>query len=307
MSLAGISTEGITRLGLVIRGQITEAENLGLEVVKWCSSKGYQTLIEQRSAEALYGNNLPLGVEAVTAQGLAYRANPIISLGGDGTLIGVARYIGKENPALIGVNFGQLGFLTEIAPDELFSIIEAYFREEVSFGLRYMLLATVIRDGKPILTSQAVNEVLVQKGAKSPLLVLDFKVNGEDVMRLRADGLIISTPTGSTAYSLAAGGSIVYPTLPVSLVTPLCAHSLTNRPLVLPLEYDLSVAIPEHKGDIYLTVDGQLTVDLTSGDVVVVKRSDHLVKFVRSPRKHYFQILRDKLNWGTNGAIVKRT
>ncbi len=165
-----------------------------------------------------------------------------------------------------------------------------------------MIFCEVLRhvDGaeKCVFSSQAVNDVVVQKGTQDRLMDIDFAVDNEDVMRLRADGLIISTPTGSTAYSLAAGGSIVHPLLSALLVTPICPHSLTSRPLVLSLDATLSLRLPQHDGHTLLSIDGQVSVPLHSGDRVKVSRAHNVVRFARSPSKSYFEILRRKLNWG---------
>jgi NAD+ kinase len=229
---------------------------------------------------------------------LAHQADPIVILGGDGTLIGVGRYVEKSSPTLVGVNFGNLGFLTEIAPEELFTTIEAVLAGSAAIGTRSMLRAEVWRNETLLFSSQAVNDAVVQKGARARLLDLDIAVNGEEIMRLRCDGLIAATPTGSTAYSLAAGGSIVHPSLAVMLVTPICAHSLTSRPLILPLDAAFSVSIPQYEGRVFLMIDGQDNVELRSGDVVRITKAKNTVKFVKSPRKSYFDILRTKLNWG---------
>lgn len=165
-------------------------------------------LLEEETASIL-GKN-----KGVPCQELAVRAsNPIVVLGGDGTLIGIAHFVDGRVPTLVGVNFGHLGFLTELSPDELMSTLPSVLAGTAKVGERSMILATVVRDGKEVFSSQGVNEAVVLKGADQPLLELDLSVDGEEVMRLRADGLIIGTSTGSTAYSLAAGGSIVYPTL----------------------------------------------------------------------------------------------
>lgn len=304
--MQGSNTEKIIRIGLVVRPGIEECTKLAIKFLDWCTKNGYLALVEKRSLKYLFnGSEVGAGIEAVSAEELAHRANPIVSLGGDGTLIGVARYVGPENPALIGVNFGRLGFLTEILPKDLFKVLKAYFEEKVSYGLRYILACTVYRNNRPVFFSQAVNEVVIQKGVRSPLMPLDLAVNDDKVMRVKADGLILSTPTGSTAYSLAAGGPIAYPTLPIILATPMCAHSLTYRPLVLPLDSKLDVNVPDYEGKVILSIDGQVSYDLQSDDKVVVKKGDHLVKFVRSSTMDYFDILRNKLNWGVANNTSK--
>jgi NAD+ kinase len=280
-------------IGLAIRGGVERAVVLGREVVAWAGARGHSVVCEAETARILGGQ-----LTGVGAAELADRADPIVILGGDGTLIGVGRYVDKRSPTLIGVNFGTLGFLTEIFPEELFTTIESVLAGSAAIGTQSMIVAEVWRKGSCIFSSQAVNDAVVQKGARARLLDLDIAVNDEEVMRLRCDGLIAATPTGSTAYSLAAGGSIVHPSLAVMLVTPICAHSLTSRPLILPLESVLKVSIPAYEGRVFLMIDGQDNVELQSNDTVAITRARNKVKFVKSPRKSYFDILRTKLNWG---------
>jgi len=279
-------------IGIVIRPGIERAVALAQETIRWARAHGHIVLSETLTSRIL---SEP---EGVPVGELVKQADPIVILGGDGTMIGVGRYAGQPAPVLIGVNFGNLGFLTEVAPEELLGTLESFFTGQARTGVRSMLFAEVRRGGEVIFSSQAVNDAVIQKGARARLLDLDLAVSGEEVMRLRCDGLIVATPTGSTAYSLAAGGSIAYPSLAVMLVTPICAHSLTSRPLLLPLESELDVSIPDYDGRVFLMIDGQENVELRSGDRVRVTKAPHVVKFVLSPSRSYFEILRGKLNWG---------
>ncbi len=280
-------------VGLVVRGGIEEAVQLAHEVIRWCSRHRHKILFERETVKILDERK-----KGVSAEELAATADPIVVLGGDGTLIGVAHYVKGASPTLIGVNFGQLGFLTELQPEELMETLPRVFSGKAKCAERSMIRAEVVRKKKRIFSGQAINEATIIKGAQSKLLPLDFSADGESVMLVRADGLIISTSTGSTAYSLAAGGSIVYPTLPVILVTPLCAHSLTVRPLILRLDSELTIRIPSYSGEVFLSLDGQISLPLQGEDVVKISRAKRTVKFVRSPSKSYFEILRTKLNWG---------
>jgi NAD+ kinase len=243
----------------------------------------------------LLGGEGTLGVSVIE---LATRADPIVTLGGDGTLLGVARNIDGYSPTFVGVNFGNLGFLTEIKPEELFPVVEQVLAGTAPVRERSMLLTEVLRGESIVFSSQAVNDAVIMKGARSRLIDLDFYVDNEAVMRLRADGLIVATPTGSTAYSLAAGGSIVSPSLAAVLVTPICPHSLTSRPLVLDLEAELKITVPQYDGRVFLTVDGQVSLELQTGDTVRIRRAKQRLRFVRSLQRSYFSVLRTKLNWG---------
>jgi NAD+ kinase len=287
----------MARIGLVIRPGIEEALAVAVELKQWAHQHGHKLVVETSSAQLLLDTMQP--DEVSLAEELVHSCEPIVSLGGDGTLIGVARYVGEHSPVMIGVNFGTLGFLTEIAPEELHETVELFFDGKARSGTRSILKVSVTRSGTTeTFSSQAINDVAVLKSVLSPLPSLDLSVDDKEVMRLRGDGVIVATPTGSTAYSLAAGGSIVHPDLEACLVTPVCPHSLTNRPLILPLDSVVGINIPPHEGEIYVVVDGQVTFLLETGDLVQVTRSPHKVRFVRSPHRSYFEILRAKLNWG---------
>jgi NAD+ kinase len=241
---------------------------------------------------------LGLATPGLSSAELVEKADPIVTLGGDGTLIGVARHVRGKSPLFVGVNFGNLGFLTEVRPDELFPVLERAMSGKIRCGERVLIVVRVLRDGGVCFESQAVNDVVVLKGSRSRLPELDVSVDDQDVARIRADGLIVATPTGSTAYSLAAGGSIAHPSLDVMLLTPICPHSLTNRPLILPGSSTIKVELPPFDDELLVTVDGQVSQHLRSGDVVEVQRAKQAVKFVLSREKGYFDILRTKLNWG---------
>lgn len=281
-------------IGLVIRPGNERVVECAKSLLKWCSERGVAVLVEAQSAQLLALNETP-GCQATE---LVQAADPIVTLGGDGTLIGVARYVKGKSPVFVGVNFGNLGFLTEVLPDQLLQVLSDALNDRVKCAERVLLKVVVERGGVKIFESQAVNDVVVQKGARSPLPELDLVVNGDDVARIRADGIIFATPTGSTAYSLAAGGSIAHPALSVILVTPVCPHSLTNRPLILPGSAEIEIELPKFHDEVLVTVDGQLSEPLAPGDIVKVSQADQTVKFVISEDKSYFDILRTKLNWG---------
>lgn len=276
-----------------MRPGVREAVTLGVQVLAWAEANGHELVCEHESARMLHYDG-----PAVDGPKLAHDCTPVITLGGDGTLIGIARYVYGRSPGFIGVNFGNLGFLTEIAPHQLFSTLENFFKDTAQFEERSMLEATVIRDGEQVFSSQAVNDAVIQKGSRDRLLDIDVAVDNEEVLRLRADGIILSTPTGSTAYSLAAGGSIVHPSLQVMLVTPICAHSLTTRPFVLPSSSMFRATIPRYDGEVFLTIDGQVSFDIQPRDTLRIFRANNTVRFVKSPTRSYFEILRRKLNWG---------
>ena len=280
-------------MGLVIRPGVEAAEKVANEVLAWAKARSLGVRIEQHSAVALKSKE-----KGISAKELVSACDPIVALGGDGTLIGVGRYVGAHSPVLLGVNFGRLGFLTEVAPHELFETLERVLKGEASIGERDLILCEVFRDGKRVFESQAVNDAVVHKGALDGLMDLDIAIGKELVLRLRADGVIVSTPTGSTAYSLACGGPIVHPALSVMIVTPISPHILTVRPFIVSQDSRLSVCLPPYNGQAFLSIDGQVGFELKVGDSIEVARSLHKVKFVHSPSKKYFEILRRKFSWG---------
>ncbi|MCA9037505.1 MAG: NAD(+)/NADH kinase [Planctomycetaceae bacterium] len=282
-------------IGLVVRSDVPDAIPLAKELVKWCKDNGH-AVVGSKETASISGVTLD---KVVPEDDLAFSADPIVTLGGDGTLIGVARRAKESAPVLLGVNFGTLGFLTEISPEDCLASLKEVLAGDACLGKREMLRAQVFREGKSIFECQAVNEALVQKGTRERLLTLEVKSDDNEILQLKGDGLIISTPTGSTAYSLAAGGSIVHPNLSVILLSPVCAHSLTARPLILPSDMNISVGIPgDYDGEVFLLVDGQESCLLQANDEVRVERSPHSVNFVQSKTKTYFEILRTKLRWG---------
>ena len=280
-------------IGLVIRPGNEKVIEKAHEVLAWCQQRNVTVLPEAQTAPLL-----GLAGPSYEAEELVEKADPILTLGGDGTLIGVARYVRGKSPVFVGVNFGNLGFLTEVSPDEVCKVLDDALAGTATCAERVLLHVQVIRDGKVYFESQAVNDVVVQKGATAPLPDLDLLVDEQSVARIRADGIIFATPTGSTAYSLAAGGSIAHPSLSVILVTPVCPHSLTNRPIILPGDAAIEVNIPSVQEEVLVTVDGQVSERLQPGDSIKVVQAKQTVKFVLSPKKGYFDILRTKLNWG---------
>lgn len=283
-------------LGLVIRSGRPEISRLAREVIAWASSNSWELLFEEECARTLR-----LRDKGVSAAELAQRCDSVVTLGGDGTLLSMAGHSHPGGPRLIGVNFGHLGFLTQIDAEELIETLEALDAGRAVCEERSMLLARVTRGDSCIFRSQALNDVVVQKSSRENLVNLDLYMDQRELMRVRGDGVLFSTPTGSTAYSLSAGGAIVHPALSAILVTPICPHSLTSRPLVLPFESELTVRIPDDDGcrrHIFAVADGQLSVEVQPHDLITITRAENYAKLVLPPSKGYFEILRSKLNWG---------
>ena len=222
----------------------------------------------------------------------------IVVLGGDGTLLSVARLLVDFEVPLLGINLGSLGFLTEVPRHEMISTLEKVFAGQVSIEKRLLLRTEVLRQGELVASSYSLNDVVVSKGTLARMIRLHILVDGQFVTGLRADGLIVATPTGSTAYCLSAGGPIVHPANDVIVVAPISPHVLTNRPLILPDTSKIEIRLMSEEEASMVTFDGQVGFSLRSGDVIEVHAADNRLNLIVSPERNYFEVLRTKLKWG---------
>lgn len=225
-------------------------------------------------------------------------ADLIVVLGGDGTMISAARMVGDEDVPVLGVNYGSLGYLTDFRIEEMFPALEAIVAGEYEIDRRVMLDVDLWRDSEKIATGRVLNDVVVNKAALARIIDIEVKLNELFVNDFRADGLIVSTPTGSTAYNLSAGGPIVYPSMNAVVLTPICPFTLTNRPLVVPDSAQITLTLKSGNEGVTLTFDGQLGFDMKAGDRVDVRKSSTTFNLVRPTNRNYFDVLRDKLRWG---------
>lgn len=222
----------------------------------------------------------------------------VIVLGGDGTLLSAAAAIGDREIPIFAVNLGSLGFLTAISVEEIYPELDRALRGENRIGHRRMIECRLIREGQQVASYRALNDLVISKSAAAQMIDLETHVDQHFICTYKADGLIIATPTGSTAYSLSAGGPIVFPTVQAFAITPICPHSLTNRPVILPDTSEIQVICHAPDGAAYLNADGKIGEHLKHGDQIVLRRSAHTVNLIRPPRLLYFDVLRQKLNWG---------
>ncbi|HUJ31327.1 MAG TPA: NAD(+)/NADH kinase [Candidatus Acidoferrum sp.] len=229
---------------------------------------------------------------------LGEKVDLLVVLGGDGTLLSAARALHGHAVPILAVNLGALGFLTSVTLDELYPVLDQVLAGKHRTSDRMMLEARISREGTPGEPQTALNDAVVNKSAIARMLDFDVYVDKDHVGRYRADGLIVATPTGSTAYSLAAGGPIIHPNLDVLVITPICPHMLTNRPLVVPGAAHVEVDFTASEDPVYLTLDGQTGLQLAPKDRVTITKSSSKVKLVRPQGKTYFEILRNKLRWG---------
>ncbi len=278
--------------GIIAKRNKPEALDLTRAIIAWLEKKGIKALVECEVAESIGYHH---GVERKV---IPHRVDLLIVLGGDGTLLSVARLEGIESTPVLGINLGGLGFLTETFKEETFQAMERVVAGDFETDRRLMLKATICRREKVIGESTVVNDVVINKGALARIIDLETYVDGGYLATFKADGLILSTPTGSTAYSLAAGGPIVYPSLDSIIMNPICPHTLTNRPLVLPDSSEIRIVLKSAKQDVHITLDGQVGMPLKGEDVVEVKKAGGHIHLIGSPSRTYFELLRIKLRWG---------
>src|SRR5271155_773780 len=259
----------------------------------WLHARKIETFIDPRTATTLHTNG-----SALTREEMAGKVDLFIVLGGDGTLLAAARAVHGYKIPILAVNLGGLGFLTSVTLDELYPVLESVLEGKHRTSERMMLDAEIIHHRKPAEIQCALNDAVANKAALARMLDFDVAVDGNHVGRYRADGLIVAPPTGSTAYSLAAGGPIIHPGLDAFVITPICPHMLTNRPLVIPDTSRVEIDFAAAEGPVYLTLDGQIGIQMEPTDRLLIKKSANKVAFVRPPRKTYFEILRNKLRWG---------
>jgi NAD+ kinase len=234
----------------------------------------------------------------VDRENMADHVQLVVVLGGDGTLLSVAREVVGHDIPILGVNLGGLGFLTQISPEELHRVLERVIQGEYHIDRREVLSAAVLRGERRLAQYNVLNDAVINKGALARIIDLEVTIDGEEITTFKADGLILSTPTGSTAYNLSAGGPIVYPSLHCIIITPICSHTLTNRPIVIPDDVTVRAVLKSRQQEVYLTLDGQQGLPLEYEDIVEVKKIRAQIAFIKSPYRHYFGVLREKLKWG---------
>jgi NAD+ kinase len=281
----------IKTVGIISKPGSPLAATILPKLIDWLHVRGIEVRCDEESA-------FYLGVSGLTRDEVPERCDLIIVLGGDGTILSAARAIGKRETPLFPVNLGGLGFLTAISIEELFPELERAFRGEHRIGKRKLLNVEVVRGGQPVACFEALNDAVLSKSSIARMIDLDAFVDEQFVCGYKADGLIISTPTGSTAYSLSAGGPIIFPKVPAICLTPICPHMLTNRPVIVPETSLIRVIARGPDETVYLTIDGQVGTPVRAGDTLVCRSSDYSLRLIRPPRQMFFDVLRQKLKWG---------
>lgn len=281
------------KIGIISKPRNAAVGPVLAALVSWLQERHLDVLIDEETGEAS-----PSGVACMARSEIAAIADLLIVLGGDGTLLATARAVHERSVPILAVNLGALGFLTVTTQEELYPTLEAILAGNYQTEPRVRLEAEVLREGAIASSYIALNDAVLNKGAIARLLDFDVWVDERFMSTYKSDGLIVATPTGSTAYSLAAGGPVVVPQVNAFIVTPICAHTLTNRATVLPDSVCLEITMRDHQESVYLTVDGQVAVALRSDDRVRIKKAPNGIRLIRPPHKTYFDILRQKLKWG---------
>lgn len=282
----------IGTVGIIAKRNKPEALKASADLIAWLGGRGIGVCVDKELALQAGGHLGLLTPEALPQVGL------MVVLGGDGTFLSAARLVGTTGIPILGVNLGGLGFLTDFTLQELYPALERVLAGDYETESRMVLTSTIKRRQRVLAEYSVLNDVVITKAALARIIDIETSINDTYLTMFKADGLIISTPTGSTAYSMAAGGPIVSPALSAIIITPICPHTLTNRPILVPDSAEIKVTIRSKQEDVYLTFDGQVGQSLQTADLISIRKSSHSVQLVKSPFKDYFEVLRTKLRWG---------
>ncbi len=289
-----MSAKPIQKLGVVVGPQKPEAAAVVSDLHAWCKARSIAFFAAGEMAA-----QLGCAVLGEVESDLPAELDMLVVLGGDGTMLGAARLVGAQQIPVLGVNFGWLGYLTEFTLGELLPTLDEVLKGGFEVDQRMMLDVCVERGGQCIAQHRALNDAVINKSAPARMIELECFVNEQFVNSFRADGMIVATPTGSTAYSLSAGGPIVLPSISAILLTPICPHMLSNRPVVLPGDSAVSLVFKRADEELMLTVDGQIVVNLQLDDRIILRRSQTTFNLILPTNRNYFEVLRTKLKWGT--------
>src|SRR5947209_8428311 len=281
----------VNRIGVLVRPNLPEALPVLQQMSDWLNERDIEVLVDQSLDRTLRH------VRHVELEEMASQVDIIVVFGGDGSMLGAARLIGTRPVPVMGINFGRLGYLTDFTLEELFPALEYVVSGHFTTDPRLRLEASVYREGELLSTDLVLNDVVINRSA-SRMIEVDCWIDSQFVTRFHADGLIVATPTGSTAYTLSAGGPIIYPGANVLVLTPICPHTLSNRPLVITDTSVVELALHPTHEEVTLMLDGQRNIPMRSDDRVIIRKSASLLELVRPPSRNYYQVLRSKLRWG---------
>jgi NAD+ kinase len=280
-------------IGIISRPRGSNLEVVVPPLLRWFSARGIRTLYDTETAGALHDSS-----HGLTREEVAEQSQLLLVLGGDGTLLAAARVAAPLGIPMLPINMGSLGFLTSFTIEEMYPALEQVLAGRFSCSERVMLHVELHRDAEIIEEQSVVNEAVINKGALARMIDLQLTIDGDFVCRYRADGLIVATPTGSTAYSLSAGGPIVHPGVESWIITPICPHTLSDRPVVVRDSSLIEVHLSGDTESVFLTLDGQTGIPMQAADVVRMRRASETLRLIQPAQKSYFEILRNKLKWG---------
>lgn len=285
-----MSKSEIKSVGFVVKPNHSEAWQTAAELSAWFETRQIKVFTEKDGQDS--------AIEIVDAQRFKEQADLIVILGGDGTMISSARLIGMREVPILGINYGSLGYLTEFRIEEMFPAIEAILEGNYEIDSRVMLDVKLERAAATLSGNRILNEVVINRAVLAKIIEVEITLDGLFVNSFRADGIIVATPTGSTAYSLSAGGPILYPSMNAVVITPICPFTLTNRPIVIPNNAEIRLRLKSESEGVALTLDGQVGYQMKTDDCVVIRKSQTSFNLVRPPNRNYFDVLRNKLKWG---------
>jgi NAD+ kinase len=288
----------IKRIGVVVKPHQPDALQTLCRLTEWLSQREIKMVGGPEIQRERIEHETGCVVESVKEEALAKAVDLMLVLGGDGTMIATARMLGDIEVPVMGVNYGGLGYLAEFPLEELFSALEAILAGDYRVQERLMLTVELRRGEELITKNRVLNDVVVNKSALARIIDIEAYLNNQFLNRFRADGLIVSTPTGSTAYNLSAGGPIIFPSMNAIVITPICPFTLSNRPIVVPDDAVIEVRLMTKNEDVALTLDGQVGFPLKAGDRALIRKSKATFNLVQPANRNYFDVLRDKLKWG---------
>lgn len=283
----------IKKIGIVSKPRKAEIREIVPQLVEWLRERDIEVSIDKETGAILESSE-----KCLTRNELPGKVDLLVVLGGDGTLLAAARSLYRREVPIFAVNLGDLGFLTVITRDELYPALEGVLSGNYRSERRVQIEGELVRADEVLSSFRALNDVVLNKGAIARIQDFEVYADGEFISNYKSDGLIVATPTGSTAYSLAAGGPVVSPFVEAFVITPICAHTLTNRPLVVRDTATIEIVVKSQREAAYLTVDGQVGIATHSEDIIRVRKSDSCIELIQPPQRNYYEILRQKLKWG---------
>jgi NAD+ kinase len=288
----------ISRVGVVVKPNQPEALSTTCRLVEWLDTHEIKLVGTPELDRERIERETRCLIEIVETEKLAANVELIVVLGGDGTMIATSRLMGDYDVPVLGINYGTLGYLAEFRIEEMFSALESILAGDYRIDTRVRLAVDLVRGEEILMHSRALNDVVINKSALARIIEIEARMNNQLISGFRADGLIVSTPTGSTAYNLSAGGPVVYPSMNALVITPICPFTLSDRPIVVPDDALIELRLRTPKEEVVLTLDGQVGIPIQPDQRVLIRKSRTTFKIVQPTNRNYFEVLREKLRWG---------